>query len=75
MGGYADVALNSCDALKTMIAGIENVEPGGLLPMPGNYDSMMVQLRDPEAAGLSEESEGRAAAHRRHPGGSRRGQT
>ncbi len=57
VGGYADLSLSACDALKTMIAGIELVTPGEALPMPADYDSLMAVLRDPEGAGISEEAD------------------
>jgi len=57
VGGYADLALNSCDALRTMIEGLEGVEAGGLLVVPDTYEDLLEQLSDPEAAGISEEAD------------------
>ena len=55
VGGYADLALNSCDNLRTLIEGLEGVEPGGLLTVPDTYDDLMAELANPEAAGVGEE--------------------
>jgi len=57
VGGYADLALNSCDALRTMIEGLEGVQPGEPLVLPDNYDALLEQLSDPEAAGVDEEAD------------------
>jgi len=57
LGGYADLALNSCDALKAMIEALEGIEPGGPLYMPENYAELLEHLRDPEAAGYGEEAD------------------
>lgn len=57
VGGYADLALKSCDVLKSMIEGLKGVTPGQPLPPPANYEQVLEQLRDPAAAGVSEESE------------------
>ncbi len=57
IGGYADLALNSCDALRTMIEGLEGLEAGELVPMPQSYDDLIEQLSDPEAAGVNEETD------------------
>ncbi len=55
VGGYADVALDSCDALRTMIEGLDGVEPGGALVLPETYEDLIEQLSDPEAAGIGED--------------------
>ncbi len=55
-GGYADLALKSSDALRTMISGLEGVKPGDKLTPPAYYDDLMTQLADPEAAGISDEA-------------------
>ncbi len=56
-GGYADLALKSCDTLRTMIEALDGVKPGGNLEIPDDYDTLMTELRDPEAAGIGEETE------------------
>jgi len=53
VGGYADLSLQSCDMLREMIDDVTNVEPGGTLPKPNNYDQLISNLTDPEAAGFS----------------------
>ena len=55
-GGYADLALKSCDTLRTMIEALEGVQPGGELLIPAHYDELMSQLADPEGAGISDEA-------------------
>ena len=40
-----------------MIEGLNGVEPGGLLVLPETYDDLIEQLRDPGAAGISEEAD------------------
>jgi len=57
VGGYADVALASCDALRTMIESLDGVEPGGLLDVPEAYDDLIERLGDPEAAGIGEDAD------------------
>jgi len=57
LGGYADLALNSCDALRTMIEGLDGVEPGGPLVIPETYEELVEQLSDPEAAGIGEDAD------------------
>jgi len=57
LGGYSDLALNSCDALRTMIEALDGVEPGGALELPGTYEELITQLSDPEAAGIGEEAD------------------
>jgi two-component system, chemotaxis family, sensor kinase CheA len=55
-GGYADLALESCDNLKSMIQGLAGLQPQDPLPVPETYSNLMVRLNDPEAAGISEEN-------------------
>ncbi len=57
VGGYADLALGACDGLRTMIAGVEGVDPGGPLPLPDTYAELVERLTDPEAAGVGEEAD------------------
>lgn len=57
-GGYADLALKSCDALKGMIEALKSTAIGEAMFMPANYGELMGVLKDPEAAGVSEESQG-----------------
>ncbi len=55
VGGYADLCLRSCDALRTMIQSVEQAEPGGVLAIPAELDELLVHLSDPAAAGIDEE--------------------
>ncbi len=52
-GGFADLALESCDALKAMIKGLDGLQPGMELPLPANCDALLEKLADPAAAGIS----------------------
>lgn len=56
-GGYADLALKSCDVIRTMIEELEGVEPGQPLLIPDNYGELLGQLSDPEAAGVSDDAD------------------
>jgi HPt (histidine-containing phosphotransfer) domain-containing protein len=48
VGGYADLCLQSCDALREMISDLSNVDPGGTLPKPANPDySRVMELLAP----------------------------
>jgi two-component system chemotaxis sensor kinase CheA len=55
-GGYADLALKSCDTLKAMIEGLEGVTPGSPLVIPEIYDDLLSQLSDPEGSGIGDEA-------------------
>ncbi len=57
-GGYADLALKSSDMLRTMIEGLEGVEPGGELVIPEDLGELLSQLSDPEGHGIGDESGG-----------------
>ncbi len=56
-GGYADLALKSLDMLKTLIHAVEKALGGAALTKPEKYDGLMDILKDPEAAGVSEDTE------------------
>jgi len=56
-GGYADLALSSCDALRTMIEGLEGVAPGEPLVVAKTYGELIEQLTDPAAAGIGEDAD------------------
>jgi len=60
-GGYADLALQSCDVLRTLIEGLEGVAPGSVLDRPENFLELLSQLKDPEAEGISAEADESAA--------------
>jgi two-component system chemotaxis sensor kinase CheA len=55
-GGYADLALKSCDGLRTMIEGLEGVEVGQDLVLPEDLDELLLHLSAPEYFGFSEEA-------------------
>ncbi len=54
-GGYADLALRSCDMLRSMIEGVRDAEPGGRLVLPAALADLLRQLADPAAAGIDED--------------------
>jgi two-component system chemotaxis sensor kinase CheA len=55
-GGYSDLALKSCDALRGMIEGLQGAEPGGPIPSPENLNDLLAYLFDPEGNGFGEEA-------------------
>ena len=55
-GGYADLALKSCDMLRTMIESLHTAQPGGALVIPANLEDLLAELADPESHGISDES-------------------
>jgi two-component system chemotaxis sensor kinase CheA len=55
-GGYADLALESCDQLKFMVQGLTALEPGAALPIPETLEDLLARLANPEAAGISDET-------------------
>ncbi|MCE5279992.1 MAG: chemotaxis protein CheA [Planctomycetaceae bacterium] len=55
-GGYADLALRSCDMLKSMVVALNGAQPGQKLTVPDGYDALCGDLQNPEAAGYSEET-------------------
>jgi len=50
-GGYADLALESCDLLKAMIEDLQEKQPGSRLPTPEKFSDLLARLDDPEGAG------------------------
>lgn len=56
-GGYADLALKSCDMLREMIEALRSAEPGGKLTIPAGLEDLLTCLTDPEAHGASDEVE------------------
>ncbi len=57
VGGYADLALQSCDALRAMIEPLVELRAGEAIPEPANTAELLETLRDPEAAGVSDEQD------------------
>ena len=55
-GGYADLALRSCDALKGMIAALDGVVGGAPLETPDGLAMLLTQLADPQAVGIGEDA-------------------
>ena len=55
-GGYADLALKSCDALRSMIEGLAGAQPGGEIPSPDHLNELLRWLFAPEACGFGEDS-------------------
>jgi len=55
-GGYADLALRSLDMIKQMITFVQDALGGGPLLHPEGYDDLVELLRDPEGAGISDET-------------------
>ena len=53
-GGYADLSLRSCDALREIIEGLQGVEPGGELAIPEDFDGLLEHLENPEAARITD---------------------
>ena len=56
-GGYADLALQSCDVLKDMISALSGAQPGQELPLPDEYAPLCERLSNPEGVGVSENVE------------------
>ncbi len=47
-GGYADLTLESCDMLRTIITSLEGVEPGEQFDIPEGYDDLIAKLSNPD---------------------------
>jgi len=48
VGGYADLALKSCDALRIMIEGLKTAQPGKSLVVPERLEQLLSCLSTPE---------------------------
>jgi len=55
-GGYADLALRSLDMMKQMITFVQDALGGAPLLRPEGYDDLVDLLRDPEGAGISDDT-------------------
>ncbi len=55
-GGYADLALRALDMIKQMITNVQEALGGAPFLRPAGYEELMDLLRDPEGAGISDES-------------------
>ena len=47
-GGYADLSLESCDMLRTIITSLEEVAPGEQFDIPEEYDDLIDRLSHPD---------------------------
>ena len=56
-GGYADLSLRALDMIKELIAGVQIALTGEPFLKPKGYDELVEVLANPEAAGVSEESD------------------
>jgi two-component system chemotaxis sensor kinase CheA len=60
-GGYADLSLQGLDMIKTMVEAVKRALGGEPLRKPTGYDKLLAVLKNPEAAGISEEQEAPSA--------------
>jgi two-component system chemotaxis sensor kinase CheA len=56
-GGYADLCLQALDAIKELVASVQQALAGAPLGKPEGYDTLLAVLKNPEAAGISEEQD------------------
>jgi two-component system chemotaxis sensor kinase CheA len=56
-GGYADLSLQGLDMIKTLVEAVKRALGGEPLLKPKGYDELLAVLKNPEAAGISEEQE------------------
>ena len=56
-GGYADLSLRSIDVLKELIGVVSSALAGETMVKPAGYDDLCEVLKNPERAGITEESE------------------
>jgi two-component system chemotaxis sensor kinase CheA len=57
-GGYADLCLQALDTIKQLVASVKQALAGAPLVKPEGYDALLGVLKNPEAAGISEEQAG-----------------
>ena len=56
-GGYADLALESADTLRSMLADLQELQEGEELPAPPEaLSDLLARLSDPEGAGITSEA-------------------
>ncbi len=60
-GGYADLSLRALDMIKELMSRVQAALSGEPLLKPEGYDELVRVLADPEAAGISEETDDVAA--------------
>jgi len=56
-GGYADLSLRALDMIKELITAVQEALAGNPLLKPDGYDELFAVLEDPEAAGVSAETD------------------
>ena len=56
-GGYADLSLRALDMIKELVLRVQNALGGEPLQKPDGYGELMGVLENPEAAGVSEETD------------------
>ncbi|MCU0601225.1 MAG: chemotaxis protein CheA [Desulfobacterales bacterium] len=54
-GGYADLTLQALDMIKHLVAAVQQALAGAPLRKPEGYDELLAVLKNPEAAGISQE--------------------
>jgi len=54
-GGYADLTLQALDMIKHLVAAVRQALAGAPLRKPEGYDELLAALKNPEAAGISQE--------------------
>ncbi len=55
-GGYADLSLRSVDMLKSLIQSVQNAIEGQPMTRPDGYDELLGILTNPEASGVTSET-------------------
>ena len=60
-GGYADLSLQGLDMIKTLVEAVKRALGGEPLRKPAGYDELLAVLKNPEAAGISEQQEVRSS--------------
>jgi two-component system, chemotaxis family, sensor kinase CheA len=56
VGGYADLALRSCDMIRAIVDATQDALDGRGSHLPPGYDALLAIVQNPEAAGISEQS-------------------
>ncbi len=56
-GGYADLSLRSVDVIKELIRSIDGALSGQPMFKPDEYDDLLAVLSNPEAAGVTDETD------------------
>jgi len=56
-GGYADLSLQGLDMIKALVEAVKRALGGEPLLKPKGYEELLAVLKNPEAAGISEEQE------------------